>query len=403
MRRPVAFFLLALVAIVAGGWTAWRSRTAALVARLQRDVHDVESATGSRLPSADPPEAGSFGEIIDRGDVALEAAWKARPPRFPDDCGPVWREAEAEVPTACRDLAAAGAPAIAVVRRAAHAQRAGPPKGVSPLANDPGDAWLHVQYVVELGAIDVRLRARTDPSGALDECVDLLGAARDAGWGGNLLGLRIGFAYDEITFAPCVEAIAHAPPDTLARFSTGIARVRAGLPPLSLAWREWEIYAELSAYGGLIPAADIAAFPPDAVEDIRQAPIPPGPIARWLAIDGWHRYVDGIDQMIAAADLPPDQRDAVSERVRDGFTHSWNPAVHGGGASALFATDFDRSRTRFRALSLAVAIVQRHSTDGTWQLPTDSPDAKGAALDATDAAHPLLSVDGPSGPTLLRL
>ncbi|MDY7232782.1 hypothetical protein [Hyalangium rubrum] len=171
-----------------------------------------------------------------------------------------------------------------------------------------------LKRVVELAALETRvLGAEGRPEEAVDTCLDALALSRELSLGGGMYGRALSASCHEFLFQPCAQALDVAPRERQRLALEQLARLRQGFPPLSAVLREESVYEQLSAYGDLVSPPAFDLLPPQSQELVT-------PHDSWMFAYArssrhprlrpyeWRRNAALFDAMVAAADLPPEQR-----------------------------------------------------------------------------------------------
>ena len=254
------------------------------------------------------------------------------------------------------------------------AEIGGLPEQVGSLAR-PEDGELVglelLRRVARLAALETRvLRAEGRPEEAVDTCLDGLALSREVSLGAGMYGRGLSAQCHELLFLPCAAALEAAPLERQREALEQLARLRQGYPPLSAVLREESVYQQLIHYGELLSPPALDALPEEAQELIANQDTSyyyhlPGTYRR-LRPYVWRRNAAMFDAMVAAADLPAEQRARAfaSIDVGQGLVlqeQAWRAQGYSEQADLLEAQ-------RYQALALAalVEVQLARAEQGTW-------------------------------------
>ena len=376
MRRPRArrARFLALLVVGAGsialGVLTWRTSTAGPSRRLVRDIQSRAEAHFPRPGHVATPTPGTFG-------VAAAGPWDGLAEREAlsvdvELCRAV-RDGEQPFSTASpgclREMAGASAE-LAGLLEATHRSEAGPVPGLGTLDDTPDGVrartWSTLPYAARLAAL--RLRAELDTGQApqaLATCVDLLALARDASWGAGLAGRLPAVGVTEVAFRPCVAAIDAAPADSRQAAGEALRRVEAGTPDLATILGEYALGVRARAFAPYLPTEGL---PPAVQAWAREGPAHDGgPLFALQLGDTWHRIEGTLDDVVAAARLPVEQRVARLDRLSAGEKPFLNPAARYAFPQLGRAARTDaRARAQDRLLRASLAAEVFRARQGRW-------------------------------------
>jgi hypothetical protein len=228
-----------------------------------------------------------------------------------------------------------------------------------------------LERVVRLAALETQvLRAEGRPEEAVDTCLDGLALSREMSLGAGMYGLSMSARCHDVLFLPCAAALEAAPLERQREALEQLARLRQGYPPLSVVLREESVYQQLFNYGELLSPPALDALPEQAQELVSNLDSydyyrPPGTYPR-LRPYVWRRNAAMFDQLVAAADLPAEQRGRAFASIDVAQSlllqeQAWRAQDYSQQAQP-------REDQHHQALALA-AIVEAHlarAEQGTW-------------------------------------
>jgi hypothetical protein len=239
-----------------------------------------------------------------------------------------------------------------------------------PAAEEPVGLAL-LERVVRLAALETQvLRAEGRPEEAVDTCLDGLALSREMSLGAGMYGLSMSARCHDVLFLPCAAALEAAPLERQREALEQLARLRQGYPPLSVVLREESVYQQLFNYGELLSPPALDALPEQAQELVSHLDSydyyrPPGTYPR-LRPYVWRRNAAMFDELVAAADLPAEQRGRAFASIDVAQSlllqeQAWRAQDYSQQAQP-------REDQHHQALALA-AIVEAHlarAEQGTW-------------------------------------
>jgi hypothetical protein len=316
-------------------------RTGPLVERVVREANAFEGASYPRPSHVVPPTPGTFAQAVapvlaearelpepepedisraEEDDEAASEAWSKAFEALREQCLEVTsgKLPLETLPAPCRKALELGRPVMRRVLAATHAEVGGLPAGAGSLSRpsfsrQPSNMSA-LERVVELAALETLLLvAEGQAQLAVDTCLDALALSRELSLGGGLQGGLLAASSQQLAYGPCVVALDKAPEERKRQALAQLALLSEGWPAPSAVLREEAVFHQLATFG-----PDF--FPPEAL-----ARLPPAGRALVASRGGWFFYTSRLgypvvrrylwrrnssvfDAMVAAADLPPDER-----------------------------------------------------------------------------------------------
>lgn len=400
MARPTRRLRLVFVAalsLLLGALAAllWQADTRGLRSRLAAEVRQCAAKRYPRPVQYPPAVAGRFGTLAAPAWDAL-AAQEGRSTDV-EFCRAV-REGEAPLegaPGSCLKELYAGAPALAALLAATHAEEAGPPVGLG-LWDVPAKAprtWVTAAYAAKMAALRLRTElAAGQPEVALSTCLDLLALARDMSWGTALQGRVAALSVDEVAFGPCAAALESAPPPAKRKAAVALSRLAEGTPSLVETLSDWSVQVRAQLFAPLLLEA-LPTLPPQVqawahATDAWQAE---GFMDAVLCGRAWHRLQGRLDAVVEVARLPPAQAaprlTALSALEPFGLPALQRLALPDLGA---FSQSDARVRAQLLLLRRAAEVEALRAETGTW--PTADAEGLSPAV-RSSAEQPFTLVD----------
>jgi len=398
MNRSLLTFasgvLILLVAAV--GAFAWLSlRAGALGDRLVQQANEQVRATWPRPSHVDSPTPGSFGEALsvlmpevqrlhkssDYGVLDKDKACQ------PVEQGKVRFEAMAEP---CRELFESRRELLPRILAATRAQTGGLPPGLTAFS-EPQHPFQKsrgtLRYLSKFATLEIRrLLSQGQPAAAVDTCLDALALSREFALGSGLMGMLLSSRSIETLYQPCASALDAAPVERKRQALGQLARLRQGFPPLSSVIHSDSVLTQLSYYGNLLSKEQLAAMEPGAAALARDGmdyTVLPGP--RVLARHHWRTSVRFFDALVAAADLPPGERQKAFARIDLALEKRWfDVPPDDAGQLHRLALEADRRGLLLEALRTLAQVDLERSEQGRW--PAELP----------SGAMPSLALETPS-------
>jgi len=390
-RRLRLVFLAALSLLLgAGAALLWQADTRALRRRLVAELRERAAVTYPRPVQSPPAVPGRFGPLA-AGAWDTLAAQEGRSTDV-EFCKAV-REGEAPfegAPASCLRELYAGAPALAALLSATHAEEAGPPAGLGFLDVPQPEAaprtWVTAAYAAKMAALRLRTElAAGQPEVALGTCLDLLGLARDSSWGTALEGRAAALSIAEVAFGPCAAALDAAPLSAKRRAAVALGHLADGTPSLAETLSDWSVGVRAQLLAPLL-AESLPTLPP-GVQAWAQAPDawrPQDFTEAVLGGRGWHRLQARLDAVVEAARLPPDrvapQLTALSAPEPLGLPGLERLALPDLGA---FSQSDARVRAQLLLLRRAAEVDALRAETGAWP----RPDAEGLSPSVRSTAE----------------
>jgi hypothetical protein len=361
-----AWGVILLPALFIAAVMAVRQRVGDLEDRLVREANALFARTNPRPVHRGPPAPGALGDAL-----AIHLPGIARAGKLIDEeaRGPLREIAAGERPVGALAPAAAAAireagPDLDAILRATRSERAdlGPALG---LAGGLEAATL------QLGALLSAVRVRQalgdgQPGRAAEEALDALALGRDAAIGGALVGHMIGAAIVART-APSGASAFDALPDgaTRSEAMASLRRIRDAFPAFSRTLAD-EVTLSQLMIGQAMSARALAALDPRALAMMREAAFD-GWAQHLVFRDAWRDMRRAQDRMVAAADLPEQEREAAWEAALQDLKHSINPMAQIGMPDyGRYRRRADAALRRLDALVLVCAAGRNRMERGEW-------------------------------------
>jgi hypothetical protein len=385
-RRGLRWALLVALGVLVVGGAGTLGWAQIRVARLERDLVEgaVEAAASSHVrPShAEQVEPGTLWDHFEAKRSELHevtSALDALPKDRFHACAQVRAGAlpTSRLPSECRAAVERARSPIAALLRATHAGAAGTPSWLRPL---PVLHSIHGAHLLlraaTFAALDARLllEEKSDPSAALDVCVDVLALGRDITFGANLIAFSYAQATVQAANAACADALDAAPQARKKRALAQLRTIRSSLPRFSDNVRAESLYTQLGQFGADLDDEGYARLPPAAVAIIEADPLGPGrsqgrSLGDLLFLwDAWSDYVALADRMADAVDARlPVAYDLLAEIQARALADS-NP--HTRVALGMDWTRYLARSHELRArldLLVVLAMVDLHRLEnGSW-------------------------------------
>jgi hypothetical protein len=381
MLRRVLLAAVGLCGAVGVGALTWASRTEDLKERLVREAR-AAYAPPARKTHVELPADGAFGQQIEAALVPLDDAgrrFSSLPPEIQDACVAV-RKGErriSELPPECRtDLFLEGKN-VQKVLEATHSLRIDFPASMQPLRAENwgprGKSMLGLQYAAKLVALDLFERRAGHqselgyPGLPVDECVDGLAIARDAGYDQGLIGAMVGTAIIGILFDGCGAAIDAAGPLEAPRALRAILRVRDAIKPFEAVMRDESVFGSIAFAGRSLTETELNDLPPEAREFIAKHP---AQMEWWmtpLPAFAWRTVASERERGYAALALPRRQRLSKLLQLHEACSRSWNPIRRVSEIDwAPFYRRYQRGLERLDTLAAAAAARSRSLKHDRW-------------------------------------
>ena len=366
-----------LVACVGVRWFLDTSAEAeALIAEVRRYTEDRRE----RPTHVEEPVEATFGELLSphlaglldahlRFKAMSDEDMKALKSFLENGAGRLPAEAEAVARDHARDMRGA--------LRATHASVAMPLDGMNFLGDpdDPlmDDGYLRIQAAGRIAGIEMRrLIAAGEHEEAVSVCVDAFALARDAEYGGALVGRMVGVAVISFVRESCAEALDAAALPVKERALRSLLVIRQAERETSEVVLENFAYEELDWFGFLFTEEERQALSPNA-RKILEVRTRPRRLGEWLgAIDGWPKTRAAIRRYAAACDEPTLRRNARLEQgaLRISPEHELNPFPRTVIPDVRRMDDrHRRGRAHLDHVIAAVAADIYRARHGKW--PTD--------------------------------
>jgi hypothetical protein len=409
-RSLLTFASGVLILLVAGaGAFAWLSlRAGALGDQLVQQANEQVRATWPRPSHVDAPTPGSFGEAL---SVLMPEAQRLHKS---SDYDVLEREKACklvELGTApferlaepCRQLLESRRELLPRILAATRAETGGLPPGLTAFS-DPQHPFQKgrtaLRHLPRLAGLEIRrLLSEGQPGAAVDTCMDALALSREFALGGAFTGMLLSSQSIEHLYQPCASALDTAPGQRKRQALGQLARLRQGFPPLSSVLQSDSVLTQLSYYGSLLSKEQLAALEPAAAALARDAldqTVLPGP--RVLARHHWRTSVRFLDALVAAADLPPNERQKAFARIDLALSNRWFDVPPEEAAQLHeLALKADRRGLLLEALSTLVQVDLERSEQGRWPAALPSGAVPPLALETSSPTEAHLK---PSDPTL---
>ncbi len=309
-RTRLALLLLLALGVAWLGFLAWRADTTFLRRRLVRDIRALAGADYPRAVQTPPVLPGRFGARAADAWTALgQLEANSRDVEF---CRAV-RDGETavqEAPESCRRELSLGESALGQLLRATHAEAAGPPSGLGaldvPATTPDARTFVTAGYAARMAALRLREElAAGQADVAMATCLDVLGLARDTGWGTALEGRLAALTVAAVAFGPCAAAVDAASLPAKRQAALALARISEGTPPLVETLSEWSTAVRAHLFAPYLKEA--LETLPEAVRTWaleRAVPARPG-LSEAVAFGSiWHSLQSRLDAAVEAARLP---------------------------------------------------------------------------------------------------
>ena len=205
---------------------------------------------------------------------------------------------------------------------------------------------------------------------AVDLCMDGLALGRDVTVGGGLIGAAVGEGVQENLLPLCASALARTTAERRARAERQIERIEDGEVPLSRILREEALFLQLMAYATVLSDEQVERLPErprSLVTESRKEVAVKGVAGEQLLRNAWPKYVEHMDMVVAAADLPRDERNAKLAEADRLLTDSLNPILQVASPDfTKLAERYDRKELVMSALLLVIAASEHREETGSW-------------------------------------
>ena len=414
VTRPKRFVRVLLpvvvgVAALAMAVVAYRADTSGLKRRLLEDVRASGDGRYTRPVNAGPLLQGRFGELAAEPWTALAAQQAVS--TDVEFCRAV-RDGEVPVgkaPASCLRELARGAPSLAGLLLATHAEAAGPPPGLGALdVPEPAATartFVTVAYAARMAALQVEVELARGPAElALATCLDTLALARDTSWGTALEGRLAALTVSEAAFLPCARAIDAAPLVAKRQAVLGLQAILLGTPTLAETLSEWSLRLRVQRFARALPRGVLRTLPETVQAWAREGPPPPPPSpGEALALgNAWRSLQTRLDRVVKAARLPgpeaAERLSALSAGAEPAFAALGRPDFPDLGSVALGDA---RVRAELLLLRRAALVDALRAETGAWPRAEALPEGlrstaaqpfaieeKGAEAILTDACAP---------------
>jgi hypothetical protein len=394
MNRSLLTFasgVLLLLAVGVGS-LAWLSMRAGKQGdQLVQEANRQARATWPRPAHVEPPTPGSFGqalselmpEVLRNSDYRLiDEDTVCRPVELGTASFESLAEPCSALLDSCREL-----PRLLALTRA---ETGGLPPGLTAFS-DPQHPFQRggmpaLRRLSRFAGLEIRrLLYQGKPDAAVDTCLDALALSREMALGSAFHGMLLSSKAVEYLYQPCASALDVAPPERKRQALSQLARLREGFPPLSAVLQSESVLAQLSYYGHLLSEEQLAALEPPASALARDAlgqGVLPGPPI--LARHHWRTTVRFFDALVAAADLPPDERQKAFARIDLALRKRWFE-VPPEEATQLheLALRGDRRGLLLEALRTLVEVDLERAEQGRWPATLPPGTVPPLALEAT--------------------
>lgn len=370
-----AWILLALggVALAASGDGPTLSD---LGLRLARDS-TVLDAPHVRPVHRGEPIPSSLGDALASHLPAFESEYRQQ--TDPTAALGRWKAVASGRPTGKPDAADKAAVArltthLDAILAATRATRADLAPAHDPFMPADGATWAGYQLAMAMAGARSRWAfSRGDVHGALQDCLDALGLARDAAISGGLIGSMVAAAGAPSLVRVCAEAIDAGPVGEKQEALRAVRTIRAALPSLVSVFRIEALQMELMLFG--------RADGPDLFKTA-------GPRTRaWIDADGaspppkdgrererrrkiWARARAAWDELLAAATLGPPERARALERVRRMLVEATGSKTGGADSASpayeRYAVRIEVTHVWLDALALSAAAGIARAESGAW-------------------------------------
>jgi hypothetical protein len=414
--RPQRTRLLLLCLLAVGvawlGWLAWRADTTLLRRRLVRDIRALARAEYPRAVQTPPVLPGRFGaRAADAWTALAQLEGNSLDVEF---CRAV-RDGEAavqEAPESCLRELSQGEAALGRLLQATHAEAAGPPLGLGaldvPSPKEDARTFVTAGYAARMAALRLREElAAGQADGAVSTCLDVLGLARDTGWGTGLEGRLAGLTVAAVAFGPCAAALDAASLPSQRQAGLALSRISQGTPPLSETLSEWSTAVRAHLFAPYLKEA--LPTLPEAVRAWaleRAVPTRAGLTETVVFGSAWHSLQSRLDAAVEAARLPWPQAasrlHALSASKEAAFQALGRLDFPDLGSVALSDA---HARTELLLLRRAAEVGAVRAETGAWPRPEALPaelrssaaapftledrGTEAVLLDATSARGPL--------------
>lgn len=384
-------FAVIVAALGAVGYLALR--TGPLAERLVREAQVLARAGYVRPSHVTPALPGSFAEHLE--PLMVEVLRASGPQPRGEALAPCLSEAEGSpLPAPCREALEEGRALMQQVLRATRAESGGLPEWLGALAHPShasarglsarleGGEGLHgLRHLAWLAALETRLLvARGQRVEAVDLCLDVLALGRELAAGTALEGQGLAADIYDAAWRPCAEALDAAPVERKRAAAAQLARLGEHFPPLSQALKEQSASLQLTLSSGLLSGEHEAALP--AIT--RPAPAPALAGFTLMSVPGtaltapvdrrvlWHQAVRLYDELVAAADLPPEARRRAFTALHSRLQGHWRGRHFGEylgtevTSAGGVAERMDVRRLQHDALLALVEVELERADKGRW-------------------------------------
>lgn len=405
LRGMVAFLGVVVFGV---GWGLSRLRTQGLADRLAREVQSLPTGPFPRPVAGAVAVPGTFADAAVAPLATLTEALRRAPDA--EVCRAV-REGDkpwAEVTPLCTHALEQSRAPLHGLLHATDATSAAPLPGWGALegperASSASRDYGVVLFAAKLAALELRERlAAGDVAGAMEDCVGLLGLARDLSYGTSTLGRGVGIGVSDRAFRGCVAVADAGSPGVKEALRHAVQAVEQGMPAFQDTVRAWSVATLLRGFGAFL-GPRLGTLPLGA-QRIAQTGSPPRSFSPretfWLK-DFWHRAQDRMDGFVEASGFSLARRFAALDALGSAQTHAFNPIGREAYPDIhLLALVDQRSRDELGLLRCAIAVDTARSGKGAWPKAADLPVAdcgenpgpryrleeKKGALELTDSA-----------------
>lgn len=384
MKRKLLFFLTALivaiVVLITWAVVAERRETRRLAERLVTDSIEWGEKPHTRETHVKDATDGTFGDLAQPHLTRLRNSPHTLSLSFFEDCKAGWQmqTTYGDLPTSCHNIVSLDWEPAKGLLHATHARTATTPDGLSLLVdmgtragNVGASPWIAVLHAGRISALTANdALSRGDVQRALDICVDVLALGRDVTVGGGLIGAASGAGLQELVLPVCSAAIVKATPAQRARVERQVERIEDGEVPLSRILREEALFLQLMAYAPVLSDPQVERLPERArtlvVESRKQVALE-GLAGEQLLRNAWPKYVEHMDSVIAAADLPRAERNAKLAEADRLLTDSLNPVLQIASPDfTRLAGRYDRKELALSSLLIVIAACDHRDETGRW-------------------------------------
>ncbi|WP_224365285.1 hypothetical protein [Hyalangium versicolor] len=270
------------------------------------------------------------------------------------------------------------------VLAATHAETGGLPSGANSLNRSDSlqsGGMGAIARVVHLAALEVwELLSRGHPVEAMNTCLDALALSRELALGGGLYGSKLSAQSQEIVYPSCAAALDAVPLGRKREALEQLSRLQRGFPPPSRLLREESVFLQLRTFGpDFLPLEALSRLPPAAKTLVHggggwfffTSRVGHPLVRRYI----WRRNVSLFDQMMAVADLPPDERQRAFARID--ADHALLADYPGAVSARTFHRELahlEPQHLRAVALATLVQVDITRTEQGRWPttLPADA-------------------------------